>query len=595
MVNFSSQLCNSDKNKWRGVMKGQADEALQVNQGVVAAATVPRHPVPLPQTAAIASLSGALLSACGGGSGDSAVVSSASSGTSAGAETISDTQASRFLAQASMGSTRGDMARVKTLGYTGWIEEQFAMPPSQSRWDWLVSKGFNAATYRNSEAGWDAAAWRKMITAPDTLRQRVTLALSEILVAGIDGLIGGGWRSFSAAAYMDLLEANAFGDYRSLMQQISTSAPMGEFLTFRGNSKFNPTTGALPDENYAREVMQLFSIGLVQLNPDGTPKLVGAKPADTYEQDDIVGLARVFTGWDYDLASGDTTTPDFKRRPMKQVSSRHETGAKSFLGKTIPAGTDGVSSLQIALDWITGHPNVAPFISRQLIQRLVTSNPSPAYVARVAGVFANDGNGRPGVLKAVIKAILLDDEARNPVRLTDPAFGKLREPMLRFTAWARAFSVASANDTWPVGDTSDPASRLGQSPLRSPTVFNFFRPGYSPANTSIGTAGLVAPEFQITNESTVVGYINFMQRAVANSIADLSADYTALLTKADDPASLLDELNVVLAAGRLDTATTAQLRAAVDTMPKGTETARKNRVYAALVLVLASPDFIVQK
>ena len=469
------------------------------------------------------------------------------------------------------------------------------MPPSQSRWDWLVAKGYNAATYRNSEAGWDAAAWRKMITAPDTLRQRVTLALSEIMVVGIDGLIGGGWRSFSAAAYMDLLEANAFGDYRSLMQQISTSAPMGEFLTFRGNSKFNPTTGALPDENYAREVMQLFSIGLVQINPDGTPKLVGAKPADTYEQDDIVGLARVFTGWDYDLAGGDTTTPDFKRRPMKQVPSRHETGAKSFLGKTIAAGTDGVSSLQIALDWITGHPNVAPFISRQLIQRLVTSNPSPAYVARVAGVFANDGNGRPGMLKAVIKAILLDDEARNPARLADPAFGKLREPMLRFTAWARAFSVASVKDTWPVGDTSDPASRLGQSPLRSPTVFNFFRPAYSPPNTSIGTAGMVAPEFQITNESTVVGYINFMQRAVANGIPDLTADYTALLTKADDAASLLDELNVVLAAGRLDAATIAQLRAAVDTMPKGADTARKNRVYAALVLVLASPDFIVQK
>jgi uncharacterized protein (DUF1800 family) len=280
---------------------------------------------------------------------------------------------------------------------------------------------------------------------------------------------------------------------------------------------------------------------------------------------------------------------------MKQVPSRHETGAKSFLDKTIPAGTDGVSSLQTALDWITGHPNAAPFISRQLIQRLVTSNPSPGYVGRVAAVFNRDGSGRPGVFKSVIKAILLDDEARNPARLADPEFGKLREPMLRLTAWARAFGVTSPNDTWPVGNTSDPGSRLGQSPLRSPTVFNFFRPGYSPPNTSIGIAGLVAPEFQITNESTVVGYINFMQRAVANGINDLSADYGALLMKADDAASLLDELNVVLAAGRLDVATVAALRAAVDTMPKGTDTARKNRIYAALVLVLASPDFIVQK
>lgn len=494
-----------------------------------------------------------------------------------------------------MGATRADMARVQALGYAGWLDEQFAMPPSQSRWDWLVSKGYNAPTYRNSETGWDPSAWRKMIVAPDTLRQRITLALSEIFVAGIDGLIGGGWRSFSAAAYMDLLEANSFSDFRSLMQQISTSAPMGEFLTFRGNSRFNPATGALPDENYAREIMQLFSIGLVQLNPDGTPKLVSGKPIETYGQDDITGLARVFTGWDYDLAGGDTSTPDFKRRPMKQVPSRHETGAKSFLGKTIAAGTDGVSSLQTALDWITGHPNAAPFISRQLIQRLVTSNPSPGYVGRVAAVFNRDGSGRPGVFKSVIKAILLDDEARNPARIADPEFGKLREPMLRLTAWARAFGVTSPNDTWPVGNTSDPDSRLGQSPLRSPTVFNFFRPGYSPPNTSIGIAGLVAPEFQITNESTVVGYVNFMQRAVANGINDLSADYGALLMKADDTASLLDELNIVLAAGRLDVATVAALRAAVDTMPKGTDTARKNRIYAALVLVLASPDFIVQK
>ena len=550
-----------------------------------------------PQTIAPAgaSVASAILAACGGGGSDRAAVPAPSAGSSNQTATISDTQASRFLAQAAMGATRADMARVQALGYAGWLDEQFATPASQSRWDWLVSKGYNDAAYRNTEAGWDAVAWHKMITAPDTLRQRVTLALSEIVVVGIDGLIGSGWRTFSAAAYMDLLETYAFSDYRSLMQQVSTSAPMGEFLTFRGNLKANPTTGALPDENYAREIMQLFSIGLVQLNNDGTPKLVDGKQVNTYEQDDILGLARVFTGWDYDLAGGDTNTPDFKRRPMKQVPSRHESGAKSFLGNTIPAGTDGVRSLQQALDIVCSHANVAPFISRQLIQRLVTSNPSPAYVARVATTFANDGNGKAGNFKAVIKAILLDDEARNPAKLNDPAFGKLREPILRFTAWARAFNVSSPNETWPVGDTSDPASRLGQSPLRSPTVFNFFRPGYSPPNTLIGSASLVAPEFQITNESTVIGYINFMQRVVAGGISDLSADYAALLPKTDDAASLLDELNLVLAANRIDASIIAKLRSAIDTMPKGTDAARRNRVYAALVLVLASPDFIVQK
>lgn len=571
-------------------MKDQCAVPGSVIQESPLAMHVPQYLPSLPH--AVAVVSSTLLAACGGGgSGEPAT----SPGVSAAAASITDTQASRFLAQAAMGASRADIARVQTLGYSGWLDEQYAMPPSQSRWDWLIAKGYSAAGYRNSESGWDPAAWRKIIASPDTLRQRVTLALSEIFVAGIDGLIGSGWRSFSAAAYMDLLETNAFGDYRSLIQQISTSAPMGEFLTFRGNSKFNPATGALPDENYAREIMQLFSIGLVQLNPDGTPKLVDGKPVDTYSQDDIGGLARVFTGWDYDLAGGDTSTPDFKRRPMKQLPSRHETGAKTFLGKTIPAGTDGVSSLQIALDFLASHPNVAPFISRQLIQRLVTSNPSPSYVGRVAAVFINDGSGKSGNLKAVIKAILLDDEARGPGGAADPAFGKLREPMLRFTAWARAFNVTSPNDTWPVGDTSDPASRLGQSPLRSPTVFNFFRPGYAPPNTSIGTAKLVAPEFQITNESTVVGYINFMQRAVANAIGDLSADYTTMLAKADDSASLLDELNVLFTAGRVTPTTVTTLRTAIDTMPKGTDTARRNRLYAALVLVLASPDFIVQR
>ncbi|SNS92969.1 Uncharacterized conserved protein, DUF1800 family [Noviherbaspirillum humi] len=535
-----------------------------------------------------------LLAACGGGSGGTGDAAQAPVTRSPSAP-ISDVQAARFLVQAAMGATRADMQRVQDLGYAGWLDEQLAMPPSPSRWDWLVAKGFNASTYRNTESGWDAAAWRKMVASPDTLRQRVTLALSEILVGAIDGFIGGGWRTFSAAAYLDLLEANAFGTYRNLLQQVSTSAPMGEFLTYRGNVKYNAATGALPDENYAREIMQLFSIGLIQLNVDGTPKLSGGKPIDTYSQDDVMGLARVFTGWDYDLAGGDTSTPDFKRRPMKQVASRHETGEKSFLGITIPAGTDGAQSLQKALDCIASHPNVAPFISRQLIQRLVTSNPTPAYVGRVAMVFIDDGQGARGNLKAVIKAILLDDEARNPANTANPAFGKLREPMLRFTSWARAFQVNSPGDSWPVGNTSDPATRLGQSPLRSATVFNFFRPGYAPPSTAISSAGLVAPEFQITNESSVVGYINFMQKAVANGINDLAADYAPLLALADNASALLDELNIVLAAGRIEAGTLAMLSSAVDAMPRGSDSTRKNRIHAALVLVLAAPDFIVQK
>ena len=540
---------------------------------------------------ATALLSAALLAACGGGNTAAPAPAPAPV-----LDAITETQASRFLAQASMGATREHIAGVQAQGYAGWIDGQFAAPQSASRWDYLVSKAYDAIGNKNSEAGADNTIWKKILSSPDTLRQRVTMALSEVAVAAVDGFIGGGWKAFSAAAYLDLLESNAFGNYRTLLQQVSLSAPMGEFLTFRGNTKFNASTGALPDENYAREVMQLFSIGLLQLNLDGTLKLAGGAHQETYTLDDITGLARVFTGWDYDLgASKSTDAPDFKQRPMALVASRNETGAKAFLGSSVPSGLDGTASLTMALDIIFAHPNVAPFISRQLIQRLVTSNPAPAYVARVATAFNNDGTGVKGNMKAVIKAILLDDEARNPARLADNTFGKQREPILRFAAWARAFKATSASDNWSVGNTSDPASRLGQSPLRSATVFNFFRPGYVPPNSAIGTAGLVAPEFQITNESTVVGYVNYLQTVISKGVGDVKADYASLLPLADSAQALIDEINVVLAAGQLSAATAGTIKTAIDSMAAGTDTARLNRIYATLLLVMSSPEFIVQK
>ena len=292
-------------------------------------------------------------------------------------------------------------------------------------------------------------------------------------------------------------------------------------------------------------------------------------------------------------ASESSHTPDFMRRPMVQVASRYESGAKTFLGTTIVAGTPAVQSLSKALDTIFAHPNVAPFFSRQLIQRLVTSNPSPAYVARVAMVFNNDGNGVRGNLRAVVRTLLLDAEARGAV--SNSSSGKLREPMLRLAAWARAYGVTSPSGAWAVGNTSDPATRLAQSPLRSPSVFNFFRPGYVPPNSALGSAALVAPEFQIANESSVVGYVNFMQRAVAGSVGDITPDYSTLLPIADDAQVLIDEINLVLAANQLGVATATVLVTALQTMPSGTDAARRSRINAALVLVLAAPEFIVQK
>jgi len=563
--------------------------------------TPPTLFAPAPPAADTAALAGALalsasLAACGGGSAGSAAPSPPPPPPAAA---LTAAEASRFLAQASMGASRAHIAQVQALGCAGWLDAQFALPASTSRWDMLVANGLTDITNKNSEAGFDAVAWSKLLSAPDTLRQRITLALSEIFVTAIDGLVGGGWRQFAAASYLDLLETNAFGSHRALLQQISLSAPMGEYLTYRASAKANAVSGALPDENYARELMQLFSIGLQQLNLDATPTLTNGLPTATYQLADITGLARVFTGWDFDLAgltgAAATATPDFMRRPMKQVASRYETGAKTFLGTTIPAGTDATQGLTLALDAIFAHANVAPFFSRHLIQRLVTSNPSPAYVARVAGVFNDDGSGTKGNLRAVIRALLLDDEARSAAAAAGSSFGKLREPMLRFAAWARAYGVTSPSGAWAVGSTADPATRLAQSPLRSPTVFNFFRPGYVPPNTGIGNAALVAPEFQITNESSVIGVINFMQRAVAGTVGDLTPDYSSLLSLADDATALINEIDLVLAANQLSAATITSLATAVATMPSGTDALRRSRINAALVLVLAAPEFIVQK
>ena len=535
----------------------------------------------------------AALAACGGGGSDAAAPAPAPAPASA----PSATEASRFLAQASMGASRAAIERVQAIGYAAWIDEQIALAPSTTRWDALVGAGFADPSFRNGEGGFDACAWRKLLSSPDTLRQRVTLALSELMVTSIDSLTGGAWKAFAAANYLDVLEENAFGSYRTLMQAISTNTAMGMYLTFRGSMKANPVSGSLPDENYARELMQLFTIGLVQLNIDGTPVLAGGAPTYTYGQADITGLARVFTGYDFDVAgTSPATSPDFLRRPLTQVASRHETGASTFLGATVPANSTASAALNIALDTIFAHANVAPFVSKQLIQRLVTSNPSGAYVARVATVFNDDGHGVKGNLGAVAKAILLDDEARSASIASGSAAGKLREPMLRFAAWARACNASSASDAWAIGNTSDAATRLGQSPLRSPSVFNFFRPGYVPPNSAIAAAGLVAPEFQLTNESTVVGAVNYLQRAMSGQgVGDLVADYASLLAIADDTTALVAEINLVLAAGQISAATAATIATAVASLPGGTDALRLKRIHASLTLVVAAPEFVVLK
>ena len=532
------------------------------------------------------------LAACSGGGGTSsppiAIVTPTPTPTSA---PVTAVQASRFLAQATFGATKADIALVQSMGYSGWIAEQITRPRTQ-HWDWLVANGYAASTFINSQTGFDNTVWRQIISEPGQLRQRVGMALAEILVVGIDG-VNQQWRQFSVAAYLDVLLDNAFGNYRTLLERITTNAAMGAYLTFINNRRANAATGAMPDENYARELMQLFTLGLNRLNMDGTVQMANGSPVETYTQDDVSQLARVFTGLVLD--STDSTTPDRLRRPLVINTGLHETGASSFLGTTIPAGTEGMAAVRLALDAIFAHPNVPPFVSKQLIQRLVTSNPSAAYVGRVAAVFANNGSGERGDLTAVVRAILLDTEARSDALLTTASTGKLREPVIRFTNWARAYGANSAGGLWPIGDTSSSSTRLAQSFGRSQSVFNFFRPGYTPPNTAIATAGLIAPEFQITNELSVVAFVNYMQPAIQNGVGDVRADYTAITALANDSQALVDEVNLVLAAGQLSSATIAAIRAAVDSIATTATNAALNRVYIAILLTLASPEYITLK
>ena len=508
---------------------------------------------------------------------------------------FSDEQASRFLGQATLGVTDADIASVRAAGYDAWLTQQFTRPLSPGNWDWLVTRGFDVnPDARNAAIGVDSQIWQRLLSASDSLRQRVALALSEVFVVGFDGLTGA-YRQFKLAAWWDLLATHAFGNFRALLEAVTLNPAMGGYLNTAGNRKEDPATGRQPDENYAREVMQLFTIGLVQLNRDGTPKLDAAgKPMDTYSQDTVTNLARVFTGWNLDTRRDDVG-PEFVRRPMVLTASRHSTLAATFLGATVPANTDGTAALKTALDTLAAHPNVGPFIGRQLIQRLVTSNPSRHYVARVAAAFDDNGKGQRGDLQAVLRAVLLDVEARDEALISSPTVGKLREPMLRFIQCARSFKATSLNGQWDVGNTSDPARSLGQSPLRSPSVFNYFRPGYVPAGTSIASAGLVAPEFQLANESSVAGYLNAMQSFVSRAHRDVRPDYATELALAADAEALVSRVALLLCAGQLQASTRTTIVGAVDSIASSTEAGRANRVYTAVLLVAASPDYLVQK
>lgn len=525
-------------------------------------------------------------------------------------------EAARFLTQATYGPTEASIGDVRASGYSEWIDRQMVMPAPTSHQAELEARlarlRATDATAQLSASDFYYSYWRQSVTAPDQLRQRMKLALSEIFVISLnDSNID----TRGAASYYDMLGANAFGNFRTLLEQVTLHPMMGVYLTWLGNQKEDPATGRNPDENYAREVMQLMTIGLYQLNPDGTVKTdASGRPLATYTPDDISGLAKVFTGYSYYHPSpsavtfrGGNRNADATVRSMIPYPAFHSTSSKSFLGVTIPAAAtpDPQGDLRRALDTLYNHPNVGPFIGRQLIQRLVTSNPSPAYVGRVAAVFNNNGKGVRGDMAAVVRAILLDEEARSASAAAGVNYGKVREPLLRMTAWARAFGATSQSGEWLIGSTSASTS-LGQSALTSPSVFNFFRPGYTPPNTRIGAAGLVAPELQIVDEVSVAGYLNTMQTTVdagigttQNGLRDVRTGYASEIALANDPNALVDRVNLLLLGGSMSPALRARIVEAVRgvALPAtgAQTTALTNRAKLAVFMTLASPEFLVQR
>ncbi len=549
-----------------------------------------------------------LMTGCGGGGGGSS--SGGSSGGSTGGSggttvtPVSLPDATRLVDQATLGASDAAIASVQAVGITPWVDAQLATP----------STGYIALPYisPNSNIGCPSGSaptcfrdnytafpiqlqfYKNALTGADQLRQRVALAWSQIFViSGIDIQ-----SSYGLREYHQMLLDNAFTNYRTLLQKVTLSPAMGDYLDMVNNNK--PVGTVTPNENYGREVLQLFSIGLYKLNPDGTQILDGSgQPIPTYDQETVEGFAYAFTGWTYPPTTGVTsawTNPRNYLGDMVPFDTHHDKTAKQLLnGVTLPAGQDINQDLAGALDNIFNNPNVGPFIGKQLIQFLVTSNPTPAYVARVTAVFNDNGSGVRGDMKAVVRAILLDPEARGDVK-TDPNYGKLRDPVLYVTGVLRA-----------LGGTSDgvyanqQSSNLGESVFQAPSVFNFFPPD----NLLPNSTSLLGPQFDVQNTTTTVNRFNYIYALTyannGNGVgADSSVsgstgtklDLTSLQTLAGTPSALVDKLDALLTHTTLTTTEKNNIITAINAV-SATDPVGRTRM--AVYLVISSPRYQITR
>ena len=519
-----------------------------------------------------------------------------------GGTTTTQKDAARLMLQATYGPTLTGIDAIAAQGPAAWIDAQLNIPFTNSHHTYLATR--KAANAKDDHMGiMQESIWGQAVKGTDQLRQRVAFAWSEIFVISA-------YRIFDAngvAAYMDVLSRDAFANYRTLLESVTLNQAMGIYLDMLKSDKEDPATGRQPNENYAREVLQLFSIGLEQLNQDGTPKLDGAgKAIPTYDQDVVLGFAKAFSGWSYGssaLTNDGFLYPiypnpvDFWKKPMKAFPGHHSVATKLVLnGISLPAGQTAEKDLKDALDNIFNHPNVGPFIGKQLIQRLVTSNPSPAYVSRVAAKFSNNGSGVRGDMKAVIKAILMDAEARDPTVTAGANYGKQREPVMRIGNLVRAFNGTSTSGRFGFWNLESQDYGMGQAHFRSPSVFNFFKPSYAPQGP-IANAKLVAPEFEITTDTQIIASSNILKYLIyygygALDTNNVKLSFTNVTSLASDPAKLVDKLDLLMTGGNLSPLTRSAVITAVAAYPAAQ---LKERAQAAAYLIALSPDFVVQK
>ena len=517
------------------------------------------------------------------------------------APAMSQQEAARFLLKATFGPTQADIDQLAEIGIDAWLDDQFLRPATLqlpklnevlAAADLANNMAF-ARRLRRMDTWWDT-----VVNGEDQLRQRVAFALSQIFVisdeeSALQNSV------YGIANYNDLLVEHAFGSYRELLGAVTLNPMMGDFLSMRRNEKADAERNISPDENYAREVMQLFSIGLWELNLDGTRRLDdNDKPIPTFTYYEILEFARVFTGWNY----GNAPRLRFSRKntesqiiPMTSFEEFHDRELKYLLGyELVLAGLDAPDDVDAALDNIFNHPNVAPFITRQLIQHLVTSNPSPDYVARVAGAFEDNGNSVRGDLQAVVRAILTDPEATSD----DFTFGKLKDPLLRVTQLWRAFDARGEFDVLRYGNSEQD---LGQRALAAPSVFNFFRPDYQHPG-AIQDLGLQSPAFQILTESLITSTTNIMHgfvfgrrtRAGENSVAHpIILDFSDEITMASDALGLINHLNTLLMGGTMSDEMHQVLVDYITATPSDDN--GSERVKEAVFLIVSSPQFAVQR